>query len=138
LAFDGGSKQERAVSQKSAGELKANGMPKSQKLTGIEFLRVMAKGEKQSCPVCVAYFLPAEDFQSGISVSKKLGSAVVRNRVKRILSEAIRLSKRALSRPVHLVLVARQGAERLSLDQAKRILVDLYSKSRAATASRNA
>ena len=117
---------------------KGNRSPKSQKLSGIEFLRVMARGEKLSCPVCVAYFLAAEDFRSGISVSKKLGSAVVRNRVKRILGEAIRLSKRALSRPVHLVLVARQGAERLSLVQAKRILVDLYSKSRAATATRHA
>jgi len=63
---------------------------------------------------------------------------VVRNRVKRVFCEAVRLSKRALSRPVHLVLVARQGAERLSLDQAKRILVDLYLKSRAATAARTA
>ena len=126
------------MSQERAGGPKANGLPKSEKLSGVEFLRVMAKGEKQSCPVCVAYFMPAEDFRSGISVSKKLGGAVVRNRVKRILSESIRLSKRALSRPVHLVLVARQGAERLSLDQAKRILVDLYSKSRAATAIRHA
>lgn len=126
------------MSQKRAGVPEGNGIPRSEKLSGVEFLRVMAKGEKQSCPVCVAYFMPADDFRSGISVSKKLGSAVVRNRVKRILSESIRLSKRALSRPVHLVLVARQGAERLSLDQAKRILVDLYSKSRAATTIRHA
>ena len=126
------------MSQKRAGGPDDNGLPKSQKLSGVEFLRVMAKGEKQSCPVCVAYFMPAEDFRSGISVSKKLGSAVVRNRVKRILSESIRLSKRALSRPVHLVLVARQGAERLSLDQAKRILVDLYLRSRASTVVRHA
>lgn len=126
------------MSQKRAGEPEGNGLSKDGKLSGVEFLRVMAKGEKQSCPVCVAYFMPAEDYRYGISVSKKLGSAVVRNRVKRILSESIRLSKRAVSRPVHLVLVARQGAERLSLDQSKRILVDLYSRSRAATAIRHA
>lgn len=114
-----------------------NGFPKSQRLSGMEFIRVMAKGEKQSSPVCYTYFVSAEDFRAGVSVSKKLGGAVVRNRVKRVLCEAVRLTKRALGHPCHMVVVARQGAERLSLGEAKRVLSDLYAKSRVVAAARN-
>ena len=117
--------------------LEGNGLPKALRLSGMEFIRVIAKGEKQSSPVCYAYFMAAEEFRSGISVSKKLGGAVVRNRVKRVLCEAVRLTKRTLSGPCHMVVVARQGAERLGLGEAKRVISELYAKSRVVAASRN-
>lgn len=104
----------------------------------MEFIRVMAKGEKQSSPVCHAYFIPGEEFRCGISVSKKLGGAVVRNRVKRVLCEAVRLTRNSLARPCHMVVVARQGVERLGLVEVKRVLTDLYAKSRVLSAARNA
>jgi len=113
---------------------KPNGFPHSEHLTGLEFLRVMAKGEKKSCHSFHLYYMASDHFQAGVCVSRKLGDAVVRNRIKRVLREAIRLSRTALAYPCHVVLMARPGAERLSAPQAQAHLTELYGTARLALA----
>lgn len=114
----------------TASPAKTQGFPHGDHLAGIDFLRVMAKGEKRSCQSFHLYFMPAEDFQAGVCVSRRLGGAVVRNRIKRVLREAIRLTRSHLCRPCHLVLVARLGADRLDLVQAQGSLTELYTAAR--------
>lgn len=109
---------------------KPQAFPHSQHLAGIDFLRVMAKGEKRSCSSFHLYCMPADDYQAGVCVSRRLGGAVVRNRIKRVLREAIRTTRSHLCRPCHLVVVARLGAERLDLEQASTSLTELYSSAR--------
>ncbi len=119
----------------AAGKI-TNGFPHSDHLTGIEFLKVMAKGEKKSCASFHLYYRAAEEFQTGVSVSRKLGGAVVRNRIKRVLREAIRLTRNTLRQPCHLVLVAREGAESLEIAQAKVSLKALYGSARLAAVAK--
>ncbi|MFN0054860.1 MAG: ribonuclease P protein component [Planctomycetales bacterium] len=51
------------------------------------------------------------DVRVGLSVSKKNGSAVVRNRLKRLLREAFRLQQHALPRGLDLVLIPEQARQ---------------------------
>ena len=53
----------------------------------------------------------------GLSVPKKVGSAVVRNRVKRRLREILRRVRRQAAPPRDLCILARPGASEATLDQ---------------------
>jgi ribonuclease P protein component len=90
----------------------------------------MAKGAKRSCSAFHFYSMPAEEFSAGVAVSRRLGGAVMRNRIKRILRESLRLTRDRLVHPCHLVLVAREGAEDLSLEQATTTLTRLYGEAK--------
>lgn len=60
-----------------------------------EFLAVAGKGAKVPMPGLVMQLMPRADdapFRVGFTVTKKVGNAVVRNRTKRRLREAVRLA----------------------------------------------
>lgn len=60
-----------------------------------QFLHVAHKGHKIVTPGLIAQVLPGqadEDLRVGFTVTKKVGNSVVRNRVRRRLREAVRLS----------------------------------------------
>ena len=63
----------------------------------------------------------------GLSVSRKLGGAVVRNRWKRLIREAFRLSRRQLPAGIDLVVIPRQGVEP-ELDQLTESLPRLAAR----------
>ena len=58
--------------------------------------------------------------QLGITVTRKIGNAVVRNRLKRSVREVFRRSRRRLG--VRLVVIAREGAGALSAQEVARDL----------------
>nr|WP_220789975.1 ribonuclease P protein component [Gluconacetobacter tumulisoli] len=78
-----------------------------------EFLRVAARGRKVPSPGLVLQALGREDSDParvGFTVTKKVGNAVVRNRARRRLREAVRAVER--EEPllgVDLVLIGRGG-----------------------------
>ena len=81
-----------------------------------EFRRIYRKGRSVVSPYFVVYCLKnrAGASRLGVTVSKKLGHAVVRNRVRRRLREIYRLNSHQLKTGWDIVIVARSrcvGAE---------------------------
>jgi ribonuclease P protein component len=85
-----------------------------------EFLAVQSRGKKVHAGVYLALALPNELGRArlGVTVSSRVGNAVVRNRVKRWVREAFRADGEALP-PVDLVLIARAEAPRAGLAGAR-------------------
>jgi ribonuclease P protein component len=77
-----------------------------------EFLRVAGRGRKAARPGLVLQALPSETraLRLGFTATKKIGGAVVRNRAKRRLREAARLTLSGDAAPGwDLVLIARDA-----------------------------
>lgn len=76
------------------------------------YQRVFTQGEKLVGSLFILYVLPTSEPYSrlGMAVSKRLGNAVVRNRIKRCLREMFRRHKAYLLAPCDVVCVARREA----------------------------
>ena len=87
-----------------------------------EFRRVYNKGKSGVSPFLVVYARPnrGEKNRLGVTVSTKLGKAVVRNRVRRRLREIYRLSQSELKQGYDIVLVARTRAVTASYHEIER------------------
>jgi ribonuclease P protein component len=76
-----------------------------------EFVLVMKKGKRLSVDGLSLFYAEngAEDFRVGISVSKKLANAVVRNRLRRQVRACVSLALRGHALGYDLVFMARSG-----------------------------
>lgn len=85
-----------------------------------EFLEVQRHGRRLPGDsfVILALDHPGLPTRVGITVSKKVGGAVVRNRIKRILREAIRRNRDILPDGWEIVVVARRQSADLAYEDA--------------------
>ncbi len=90
--------------------------PKSARLSrASEFARLRREGRSFHGSFVVLSILKAEsdtDARIGLITSRRVGAAVVRNRVRRRLREIVRAMRPRLCRGWHLVIVARASAAR--------------------------
>ncbi len=94
-----------------------------------QFQAVYRRGKAQANPHLVLLYLRRPELKIGISVSKKVGKAHVRNRVKRRIRECVRPLLKRL-KPGHYVIVARSAAANDDYDTLCRALEQLLRRHR--------
>jgi ribonuclease P protein component len=107
-------------------------LPKEYRLTrSKDFARVRRFGRSAGSQLLVLYALPTHspDRRIGFSVSKRVGNAVIRNRVKRRLREAVRSQLAMVPAGYDLVFIARPAAAAASSTQIAETVGYLLRKS---------
>jgi ribonuclease P protein component len=86
-----------------------------------QFQNVQQRGSRKRASCFLVLYLPSSENQSrvGITVSKKVGNAVVRNRVKRWIREAARMEYPILKGFWDIVVIAYPQSKSSSLVQIK-------------------
>jgi ribonuclease P protein component len=84
-----------------------------------EFQRVVERGERKTLNTVTVYMLPtrSEETRIGISISKRIGNSVKRNKLKRRVREAIKENAPLLPAGMDIVIVARRGPSEASFQE---------------------
>ncbi|CAM3631263.1 ribonuclease P protein component [Marinicrinis lubricantis] len=69
-----------------------------------------------------------EHFRLGVSVSKKIGNAVVRNRIRRKMKEIVRLHKDEVARGYDLIMIARKPVTEMDYHQMEKSILHILRK----------
>ncbi|WP_110928039.1 ribonuclease P protein component [Bacillus massiliglaciei] len=99
-----------------------------------EFQLVFKKGESFANRQFVVYVLdqPEQDyFRIGLSVSKKLGNAVVRNQIKRYIRQAFLELKEQIDTGKDYVIIARKPAVDMDFAQVKSSLIHVLKRAKS-------
>jgi len=95
-----------------------------------EFLDLTRSGRKLQNDCFIAFFKPGR-FDSprlGITVTRKVGNAAQRNRIKRLVREYFRLNRQHLNQNWDINIVAKEKAADLSSEKVDLFLQDLFEK----------
>ena len=112
-----------------AAKMAENGYPKSSRLLKRSDYRSLFKtGVKCSRKHFLCFYAHGRGEQTrlGITVSKKVGKAVTRNRIKRLCREFFRTNNRRLGETWDVSIVARPSVAGVSRKQALRSLNDIF------------
>nr|WP_237691053.1 ribonuclease P protein component [Paenibacillus caui] len=96
-----------------------------------DFGRVYRNGKSFANRQLVVYWSPrpeVEQFRLGVSVSKKVGNAVVRNRMRRLIKEIVRLNKDKLNEHVDIIFIVRKGALEMSYGDLQKSVLHALRK----------
>ena len=107
---------------------KANRLKKNE-----EFQIVFQRGKSVANRQFVVYHLTKEkqvNTRIGLSVSKKLGNAVKRNHIKRLVRESLRELIPKLKQNQDLILIARKPVTDMDLEQVKKSIYHVLQKGR--------
>lgn len=93
-----------------------------------DFQLVYKNGKSFANRQFVIYILKKPDqknFRIGLSVSKQIGTAVVRNRVKRLIRETFQHLKEDLPNDYDFVIIARKPAAAMNFHEVKKSIIHI-------------
>lgn len=96
-----------------------------------EFQEILRTGKSFANRELVIYYKKAnnqEHFRIGISVGKKIGNAVTRNRIKRLIREAFTQLNNNVVQNVNIIIIARKPTIHMDGNQMKRSVSHLLNK----------
>lgn len=98
-----------------------------------EFQRIFKKGKSFANRQFIVYVLKSDqpEFRVGLSVSKKVGNAVTRNRIKRYIRQTFLERKDDLMQNADYVIIARQQAAEMDFHESKKSLEHVLRIARA-------
>lgn len=102
-----------------------------------DFERAYQHGRKVWNDALVAFVLPtpaeerSETFRYGLTATKKVGNAVQRNRMKRLLRESFRLSADRIRGGLDIVIVVRPPLLEMSCQEARDALLRALDRAKA-------
>ncbi len=96
-----------------------------------QFRKIYREGDKYFSNLFILYVLPndTQETRVGLTVTKKVGISVQRNRIKRVIREVLR-SLKEIAPGNDLVVIARRSAVNLKYSQAYDSLVYLLRRAR--------
>lgn len=107
-------------------------MQKQYRLTDrADFNKVYRYGKSTANRQFVVYYMvvpSTEHFKLGVSISKKIGNAVVRNRLKRQIKEILRLDSTRIKNHYHFIVICRQQAAMMDYHQMRRSLIHVLKR----------
>lgn len=97
-----------------------------------QFQTVYKTGKSYANKYLVLYVMAKQDGlrRVGFAVGKRLGGAVVRNRIKRLLRESFRLNQHCLKQGVDLIIIGRQPIVGKDFDIVNRAVFELFGKAK--------
>lgn len=101
-----------------------------------EFQTVFQKGKSTANRQFVVYQLDKEEqpnFRIGLSVSKKIGNAVVRNRIKRMIRQSITELKDEIDSGKDFVIIARKPCAEMTYEEVKKSLIHVFKRRQSGT-----
>ena len=95
-----------------------------------EFRVVYKKGRSLANKLLVLYIFRniKKLNRTGVSVSKKVGKSVIRNKVRRLIKESYRLNNTNLKQGYDLVFIARNSAKNRSFLEIRKAMLELFKK----------
>jgi ribonuclease P protein component len=95
-----------------------------------EFRYTYKRGRSLKGKYLVIYFCEngQENSKIGFSVSKKIGKAIIRNRIKRVLREICRINKNKIVQGYNIIFVARSKIKGIKYRLVEEEMLDLLKK----------
>lgn len=98
-----------------------------------EFQYVFKHGKSFANRQLVIYYIKKSNqshFRVGLSVGKKIGNAVTRNRIKRYLRQSLHELDSRMQLEYDIVIIARQPTKNMNFHEVKKSLIHVLSKER--------